>query len=62
METEFTSFGALHTVAHPATQSCIKQMLGGVNLELFNPLLAILGFHTPKVRLTFEDQQNAFIH
>lgn len=56
MQTEITSFGASHTAAHPATQSCIKQMLGGVNVELFNPSLAILGFHTPNISLTFEDQ------
>lgn len=43
-------------MAHPAAASCLKQMLGKANLELFHPLQAIFGFHTPNVKLTFEDQ------
>lgn len=35
-------------------------MLGKVNLELFQPLQAILGFHTPNVKLIFEDHELSF--
>jgi len=37
-------------------------MLGEGNLELFHPLQAISDFHTPNVKLTFEDHGKTSIH